>query len=308
MHAKINTFARTLDPNVTHAEQVCATFAKTSSSLNRFATLCDPNVVKQLAFIQPNFKMAVITCPFHTQGRNNVEVFAGSLGDSMDIICPVSIRVRGATGEVISLHESRADVAQYDLPTSQANPLEEEGPPPSEALEGVVTQPPGPDRIMMNLNVADREPCFVAIPKDLPAMSGETAYANFSTSIVTTETMLRTFPPGSMTAIWYEAMCYGIRHLDNYSIQSRDTLFRFAGIEKAEFSAENRSLASRFTTIVVTYRTPDDNLYHEVTRRALEEKEKCLLAIGARIMESYVPQPSPIGVPPPNPSIPAPTG
>jgi hypothetical protein len=36
-----------------------------------------------------------------------------------------------------------------------------------------------------------------------------------------------------------ETIRYGIRHLDNRSIHSKDTLFAYKSIEKAEFTATN---------------------------------------------------------------------
>jgi hypothetical protein len=278
--ANLSTFSAALDPTPGHAEKVEATFAKTCPALQRFATLCDTNVVKQLTFIQPNFKMVTLSCPFPAIGRANEEVFAGSLGDSMDLLCPVTIRMKDVRGDVISICESRRDVDKFNLPTSTTDPLEEGGPAPP---EGQPVVPPGPDRIMIDLTVATKEPCFAAIPKVFPITSGAVMAIDPTKSIVTTPT-LPTYPPDSLQAVWYEAMRYGIRHLDNYSIHASDTLFQYEGIEKSEFIHENRALASRFTTIV-TFLNPDDNLYHEVAKSVLAEKERVTISYGTKLLE-----------------------
>lgn len=285
--AKMTSFAHATTPNPVHAERVCATFAKSCPTLTRFATLCDTGVVKQFAFIlHTSKKMAVLSCPFPAQGRNDEEVFAGSLGDSMEIPCPVTIRMKDVRGDVLSICETRAEANVFKLPTSESNPLEEEAPPGDEQEFVVVT---GPERIGIELNVPTKEPCFVAIPKVFPVPSGAKEYADFNptTSIVETEVM-PSVTVASMTAIWYEAMRYGIRKLDNCSIQARDVLFHYESLEKAEFTSENRKLVSHFTTIV-TYLNPEDELYHTVTKHFFEEKEKLLLMYGAKMIVANPP-------------------
>ena len=176
--------------------------------------------------------MAILSCPFPAQGRNNGEVFAGSLGDSMDIPCPVTIRVKDVRGDVLSICETRAEANVFNLPTSESNPIEEEAPPGDDNNLIVVA---GPERVGIVLNVPTKAPCLVAIPKVFPVTSGATEYADFSstTPIVDIEAM-PSVPPASMTAVWYEAMRYGIRKLDNCSLQTRDVLFHYEGLEKAE--------------------------------------------------------------------------
>ncbi|KAI2510870.1 hypothetical protein MHU86_3491 [Fragilaria crotonensis] len=284
--AKLSSFADAYDPNPDHVEKVNATFAKTCSPLTRFATLCDISVVKQLAFVMPSFKMQVMTCPFPAQGRNNEEVFAGSLGDSLEVFCPVTIRMKDVRGDLLSICETRAEANVLKLPTSDTNPLEEDAPPNED--EFVEIEVAGPDRIGIDLNVATKEPCFVAIPKVIPVTGGVKDYSEFKESVVT-ESDIPSATPGSMTAVWYEAMRYGIRKLDNLSLQAKDVLFRYENLEKAEFTTANRALVSRFTTIV-TYLTPEDALYHEVIKRVLEEKEKALLTYGTKILEAAPPE------------------
>ena len=89
--------------------------------------------------------MATLSCPFPAVSHDNEEVFAGSLGDSMEFPCPVTIRMKDVRSDVVSVSESRALVTKYNLPTSTNNPLEEEGPPFPEGEDGT---PPGRDRIM----------------------------------------------------------------------------------------------------------------------------------------------------------------
>jgi hypothetical protein len=112
--ANLTTFSAALNPSPSHDENVEATFAKSCSTLQKFAMLCYTNVVKQLAFIQPNFKMVTLSCPFPAIGRANEEVFAGSLGDSMDLLCPVRIRVKDVRGDVISVCKSCHDVDKFN--------------------------------------------------------------------------------------------------------------------------------------------------------------------------------------------------
>jgi hypothetical protein len=288
--AKLSSFSRASDVNPDHTNKINASVAKTYPTLSRFANLCNPTVVKQFAFIMPSFKMAVMSCPFPTQGKNNEEVFAGILGDSMEILCPITISMQDVRGEVLSICETRAEVDAHQLPTSTTNPLEEEAPPRAEDDdEDFVVIAAGPDRIGIQLNVATKEPCFVAVPKVLPVTSGEIQFADFSntTSIVTTPAMPDILP-ASLGGVWYEALRYGIRLLDNYSIQERDVLFVYDGIEKDEFTAVNRSLVPRFTT-VVTYLTPEDELYHTVIKHVLTEKEKAMMIYGAKIVEANPP-------------------
>ncbi|KAI2496454.1 hypothetical protein MHU86_18038 [Fragilaria crotonensis] len=282
--ANLSSFAAAGEPNPVHAEKIVSTFAKTCTPLTRLAILCDTNVTKQLVFIQPNFKMATLSCPFLTVGRNNEDVFAGSLGDSMDLLCPVTIRMKDVRGDVISICESRPDVNKYNLATSETDPLEEEGLPPPEGQDPI---PPGPDRIMINLNVATKEPCFVAIPKVYPVTSGAAIQTEHDMSVITTPA-LENYSCDSMEAVWYESMRYGIRHMDNYSIQATNTLFDYAGVEKREFIHENRNLASRFTTIV-TFLTPDEPLYHVVAQTVRAEKDKVTMAYGTKILNLMPP-------------------
>ncbi|KAI2510842.1 hypothetical protein MHU86_3628 [Fragilaria crotonensis] len=200
--AQLSSFATAGELNPAHAARVVSTFAKTCAPLTRLATHCDTNVVKQLVFIHPNFKLATLSCPFLAMGRNNEDVFAGSLGDSMDLLCPVTIRMKDVRGDVVRICESRPDITKYHLATSETDPLEKEGLPPPKGQEPI---PPGPDRIMVNLNVATKETCFVAIPKVDPVTSGVRIQTEPTMSIHSTPS-LANFASNSMEAIWYESM------------------------------------------------------------------------------------------------------
>ena len=217
--AKLCSFAHAYDCNDDQVDKVNAIFSKTCPTLTRFATMCDMSLVKQLAFIMPSSKMAVMSCPFSAIGRNNKEVFAGSLGDSMEIICPVTIKMSDARGNVLSICKTRAEANVQNLPTSTSNPLKEDAPPSADKDNLKIVKVAGPDCIGIKLNFATKEPCFVAIPKVLSIAGGITAFAELSStaSIATTPTM-PSIPPGSVTAVWYEARRYDICHLDNSSL------------------------------------------------------------------------------------------
>ena len=281
--AKLTSFAAAYESNPAHAAKVASSLSKTSSALARFATLCDTNVVKQLAFVQPNFRMATLSCPFPAIGREGEEVFAGSLGDSMNLPCPVTIRMQDVRGDVISVSESKALVTKFNLPTSANDPLEEEGPPLPEGEDGT---PPGPDRIKITIDTEGQEPCFVAIPKVLPITSGVAMTFDDPTQMITQVKELppTLFPSDSLPAVWYKSLRYGTKNMGNHSLQSADTMFCYERLEKTEFTSENRNLSARFTTIV-TFLNPDDPLYHEVAQHVLAEKEKATVAYGTKLLE-----------------------
>ena len=100
--AKLNSFASAYDANPAQAARVVAGFAKTNSPLIRMTNMCDTNLVKQLVFIKPNYKVSILTCPFVTMNAEGKEVIAGSIGDAIDVICPATIGMRDARGDVLS--------------------------------------------------------------------------------------------------------------------------------------------------------------------------------------------------------------
>ena len=287
--AKLSRFSHAADANAAHDAKIQATFTKTCPPTTRFATHCDTGIVKQFAFISASSnKMAILSCPFPTEDKNNDEVFAGTLGDTMDFPCPVTIRMKDVRGEVVSICETRAEANAYNLPTSTSDPMTEEAPPSDDDDPDMVVIN-GPERIGIELNVPTKEPCFVAIPKVLPLGSGATAFTDFSgtTSIIETKVM-PSIPPASFTAVWYEAMGYGVRKLNNKSIHGNDVLFRYAGLEKAQFQHAHRQYVTYFT-VIVTYLTPDDALYHEVAKHVIEERDKLCMMYGAKIIAETPP-------------------
>ena len=79
------------------ANRIAATFSKTYPETTRLAKICESTLVNQMAFLLhvPNATptLAVLSCPFPTADGTDA-IFAGTLGDSMDIICPFTIRMR----------------------------------------------------------------------------------------------------------------------------------------------------------------------------------------------------------------------
>jgi hypothetical protein len=84
--------------------------------------------------VQPNFKLALLSCPFATQDATGEDILAGSLGDAMDVICLVSIQIKDACGEVISICSCRSKAEKYKLALSTSNPLDEEGLLPTQSI------------------------------------------------------------------------------------------------------------------------------------------------------------------------------
>jgi len=215
------------------------------------------------------------TCPFPTQGPNGEAIIAGSLGDSFDLICPVTIRLRDAQGLVISIVTPKNHAVDIlDLPTSKTNPLEEEGPPPPRGTE---PEPAGPDRIKIIIKDPSEEPCISAIPKVFPFAAGYTIPNEATKNPITSETPV---PSTNLSEfeLWFEAMKYGITHLKNQSIHHHDTLFVYDTMEKAEFKPDD--LVSKFTT-AITYITPDDELYTRIAANALNAKTLAINEFGS---------------------------
>jgi hypothetical protein len=280
-NAKLNIFAEAYEKNPAQAARIEANFAKTCSPITKFANTCDSGFVKQLFFVQPNFKIAVISCPFATQNAEGEDIIAGSSGDALDVICPVSIRIKDSRGEVISICSSRVNADKFKLALSTSDPLEEEGPkPPANAV--VMPEPAGPDRIKVDISDPTKQPCFVAIPKVFPLTLGYTILTNPPIS-VTNNPNLPDVEPDSILQTWYATIRYGCLHLDNYSIHAKDTLFVNDGLEKAEFTASNRSLASR-CTVGVEFLTYDDKTYHDVIESMRNEKEKANFVFGTKLI------------------------
>jgi hypothetical protein len=91
--AKLNSFADAYDANPEQANRIDATVSNDYPDAIRLANLCDSGLVNQMVFFLevPGScpKLAVLSCPFPT-ARGTGAVFAGSLGNTMDINCPVT--------------------------------------------------------------------------------------------------------------------------------------------------------------------------------------------------------------------------
>ena len=140
--AKLNSFADAYDANPEQANHIAATLSKDYPDAIRLANICDSGLVNQMVFFLEvpgsSPKLAVLSCPFPT-ARGTGAVFAGSLGNSMDIICPVTIRMRDVKGQCITLASARRNPIRFNLPTSGTDPLLDEGPDP---VNGTFAEPP----------------------------------------------------------------------------------------------------------------------------------------------------------------------
>ena len=271
----LQSFSKAYTPDPTQAGYIAKAMSKACNSLARTTSVCNNDLVKQLCFIQANNKLAVLSCPFPTQTPDGEPIIAGSLGDSFDLICPVTIRLRDAQGLVVSIVSPKTTADDIlDLPISQSNPLEEEGPPPA---EGTDLEPAGPERIKVVINDPLKEPCIAAIPKIFPFAAGYSIPPDSTKNPIMIDTIV---PSTNLTEfeLWFEAMKYGIIHLQNYSIHHRDTLFVYENMERAEFKPAD--LVSKFTT-TVTYITQDDDLYDRITANALRAKTLAINDFGS---------------------------
>ena len=216
------TFANAYTKDPAQYARVDASLSKHCSPLIKLTNVSDSGLIQQLCFIQPNKnKIAIMSCPFVAQqGPTNEVVFAGSLGDAMDSIYPVTIRMRDVRGEIISVCSSRNAADQLVLPISTSNPLDAEGP-PNEEVEFELVEP---DRIFLDIQDDTQQPCFVAIPKIFPLPKGYTVQNSPSLSAADTS-VLPNIDPTSSLNILYQTLRYGVNHLDNHSLHSRDTLF-----------------------------------------------------------------------------------
>ncbi len=171
--AKLNTFADAYDANPEQANRIAATLSKDYPDAIRLANLCNSGLVNNMAFVLEvpgsSPKLAVLLCPFPT-ARGTEAVFAGSLGDSTDIICPVTIWMRDVKGQCITLASAKRNPIRFNLPTSNTDPLLEEGPYP---VEGTFAEPPGPERLgLLDIKDPSNEPCIILLPKVFPLAGG----------------------------------------------------------------------------------------------------------------------------------------
>ena len=194
--------------------------------------------------------------------------------------------MRDVKGHVIGIARNKTiAIETFNLPVSTSDPLSEEGPPPAEGTNPVQ---PGPDRIFIDVDDPNITPCFALLPKVFPFPGGHSIPTGADADPAPTAAFI----------MWDTAMRYGIQHLQDKSIHAHDTLFNFDDIEKAQFDASERDLVTTFSTIV-TYLTPEDPLCQSVTKHALLEKERAVLAYGsatAPLSPSRL-APHPVGTP-----------
>jgi hypothetical protein len=281
--AKLNSFANAYAADPTQALRIAATFSKDYPAETRLANLCDSGLVNQMAFLmqvpQGPATLAVLSCPFPT-AKGTEAVFAGSLGDAMDVICPVTIRMRDVKGQCISIAPVKSIPTVLNLAVSTSDPIAEDAPAPAEG-EPVIA--PGPDRLGLEISDPTDAPCIALFPKIFPLAGGYCIPPGETLDVETTDTTKNI--PGTPNLdefhLWYESMRYGVTNLQNYSINSRDTLFTYATLDPAPFMPET-NIVSRFT-VSVTFLTPNDPLYRKVTSAVLASKEKAYVAYGSKL-------------------------
>ena len=280
--AKLNNFANAYAPDPAQALRLTATFSKDFP-----ANLCDSGLVNQMAFLMevPNgpATLSVLSCPFPT-AKGTEAVFAGSLGDALDVICPVTIRMRDVKGQVITIAAVKGIPTTLNLAISASDPLIEEAPAPD---EGTIAEPPGPDRLRLEINDPNDAPGIVLLPKIFPLTGGYSIPAD-TIIIVTTNDTVKNMPGAPNLDefnLWFESMRYGATNLQNYSIQARDTLFTYAQLDAVPFTPET-NLVSRFT-VIVNFLTPNDPLYRKVTSAVLASKEKAFVMYGSKLTRRF---------------------
>ena len=230
-------------------------------------------------------QLTVLSCPFLTTKGTEAVVFAGSLGDSLDVICPVTIRMRDVKGNVVTVAAVRSIPTRLNLAISTSDPLCEEAPPVADEEGSVVVAiPPGPDRIHLEISEPTDTPCIVMLPKLFP-LSGGYGLPKGTPLEVTNLENLRTIP--GMPNLdefhhWFECMRYGVIRLKSYSIHNTNTLFEFEKLDSASFSQPEANMVKRFT-IAVNFLTPADPLYDTVITTVLASKERALVNFDSKL-------------------------
>ena len=175
--AKLNSFAEAYAADLSKADLLASTFSKVFPAEARLAKLCNNRLVNQMAFLMEvpgrASQLTVLSCPFPTT-EGTEAVFAGSLGDSLDVICPVTIRMRDVKGNVVTVASVRSIPTRLNLAISTSDPLSEEAPPVADENGAVlVATPPGPDRIHLEISDPNDTPCIVMhAAKNLPLVRG----------------------------------------------------------------------------------------------------------------------------------------
>ena len=283
--AKLNSFANAYGANPTQALRIATTFSKDYPADTRLANLCDSGLVNQMAFLMEKptgpASLAVLSCPFPT-AKGTEAVFAGSLGDTMDVICPVTIRMRDIKGQCITIAAVKSTPTVLNMAISASDPIAEEAP---AAAEGAPVIPPGPDRLGLEINDPNDAPCITLFPKVFPLAGGYSIPTGEMIDVASIETLrdLPGAPDLEEFHLWYESMRYGATTLQNWSLQARDTLFTYEKLDSEQFTPET-NIVSRFT-VIVNFLTPNDPLYPKVTSAVLAAKEKAYVAFGSQLTQ-----------------------
>ena len=137
----------------------------------------------------------------------------------------------------------------------------------------------------MGLDITDptATPCIVAIPTIFPLSGGYRIPKGQPVDVFTIESICTLNGASDIQDLhmWYKGMRYGVAHLNDHSIHARDTLFVYEQIKKAQFTPDT-NLVSPFT-VNVTYLTPNDPLYNQVTDAVLATKGKAFVNFGSTL-------------------------
>ncbi|KAI2489088.1 hypothetical protein MHU86_25517 [Fragilaria crotonensis] len=101
--------------------------------------------------------------------------------------------MRDIKGYCITVAASNSHPTLLNMATSTSDPITEEGPDPE---DGTVADPPGPDRIGLDITDPDATPCFAAFPKVFLLTGGHKIPTGAkSMSIIQTQSAISTTPP-----------------------------------------------------------------------------------------------------------------
>ena len=149
--------------------------------------------------------LTVLSCPFPTAKRTEA-VFAGSLGDTpMNVICPVTIRMRDIKGQCITIAAVKSMPSILNMAISGSDPEAEKAP---AAAEGAPVISPGPDRLGLEINDPNYAPCITILPKVFP-LAGGYCISTGETIDVASIKSLRNLPGAPNLDefhLWYESM------------------------------------------------------------------------------------------------------
>ncbi|KAI2495303.1 hypothetical protein MHU86_19202 [Fragilaria crotonensis] len=191
-HANLNSFSTAYPPDPDQATRLSDTLNKACPAITRLINMCDSGLVKQIGFFKTTSnELAVLSCPHPaTHPTTKENLLAGSLGDALDIICPVTIGMQDIKGHVISVATSKAvAIETFHLPASASDPLSEEG--PRQLTEPRPNKPaPTVSSSKLTIPVSRRaSPCFQksSLPRRLfhPPRASTTAPTSTGTTVTT---------------------------------------------------------------------------------------------------------------------------